>query len=299
MLKIFNSLGRTKQEFVPLRPGEVRMYVCGMTVYDYLHLGHARMLIAFDVVQRWLRASGYRVTYVRNITDIEDKIIGRALETRESIGELTARFIRCIDEDAAALGVQKPDHEPRATQYVPQMVDMIGRLEEKRLAYRSASGDVNFAVRRFPGYGRLSGKSLDELRAGERVEVDASKEDPLDFVLWKRSKPDQPKWPSRYGEGRPGWHIECSAMGGALFGEAQGGKLVEVARNFFPGAEGTAGLRLGGGAFLVSGSKFPKPVHLFAPQPQRCKDVPPPPLHRIERFRQFRRRLERTARSPI
>src|SRR5436189_207043 len=219
MLKIYNSLGRTKQEFVPLRPGEVRMYVCGMTVYDYLHLGHARMLIAFDVVQRWLRASGYRVTYVRNITDIDDKIIRRALENRESIGELTARIIRCIDEDAAALGVQKPDHEPRATQYVPQMVDMIGRLEEKKLAYRSASGDVNFAVRRFPGYGKLSGKSLDELRAGERVEVDASKEDPLDFVLWKRSKPDEPKWPSRYGEGRPGWHIECSAMGCALLGE--------------------------------------------------------------------------------
>src|SRR5437879_6186695 len=144
MLKIYNSLGRTKQEFVPLRPGEARMYVCGMTVYDYLHLGHARMLVVFDVVQRWLRASGYRVTYVRNITDIDDKIIRRALENREPIGELTARFIRCIDEDAAALGVQKPDHEPRATKYVPQMVDMIGRLEEKKLAYRSASGDVNF-----------------------------------------------------------------------------------------------------------------------------------------------------------
>src|SRR5436853_3037938 len=219
MLKIYNSLGRTKQEFVALRPGEVRMYVCGMTVYDYLHLGHARMLVVFDVVQRWLRASGYRVTYVRNITDIDDKIIRRALENRESIGELTARFSRCIDEDAAALGVQKPDHEPRATQYVPQMVDMIGRLEEKKLAYRSASGDVNFAVRRFPGYGKLSGKSLDELRAGERVDVDTAKEDPLDFVLWKRAKPHEPKWPSPWGEGRPGWHIECSAMGCALLGE--------------------------------------------------------------------------------
>jgi cysteinyl-tRNA synthetase len=219
MLKIYNSLGRTKQEFVPLRPGEVRMYVCGMTVYDDLHLGHARMLVVFDVVQRWLRAGGYRVTYVRNITDIDDKIIRRALENGESIGELTARSIRCIDEDAAALGVQKPDHEPRATQYVPQMVDMIGRLEEKKLAYRSTSGDVNFAVRRFPGYGKLSGKSLDELRAGERVKVDTSKEDPLDFALWKRSKPDEPKWPSRWGEGRPGWHIECSAMSGTLLGE--------------------------------------------------------------------------------
>src|ERR1700694_4364797 len=219
MLTLYNTLGRTKQQFVPLRPGEVRMYVCGMTVYDYLHLGHARMLVVFDVVQRWLRASGYRVTYVRNITDIDDKIIRRALKNGESIGELTARFIRYIDEDAAALGVEKPDHEPRATQYVPQMVDMIGRLEEKKLAYRSASGDVNFAARRFPGYGKLSGKSLDELRAGERVEVDASKEDPLDFVLWKRSKPDEPKWPSRYGGWRPGWHIECSAMGCTLLGE--------------------------------------------------------------------------------
>src|SRR5438105_6469114 len=219
MLKIYNSLGRTKQEFVPLRPGEVRMYVCGMTVYDYLHLGHARMLVVFDVVQRWLRASGYRVTYVRNITDIDDKIIRRALENGESIGELTARFIRCIDEDAAALGVHKPDHEPRATQYVPQMVDMIGRLEEKKLAYRSASGDVNFAVRRFPGYGKLSGKSLDELRAGERVEVDTSKDDPLDFALWKRSKHDEPNRPARWGEGRPVWLIEYSSTSGYRHGE--------------------------------------------------------------------------------
>jgi len=195
------------------------MYVCGMTVYDYCHLGHARVLVIFDVVQRWLRASGYRVNYVRNITDIDDKIIRRALENKESVGELTARFIRYMDEDAAVLGVEKPDHEPRATQYVPQMLAMIDALIAKGLAYQSASGDVNFAVRCFPGYGKLSGKSLDELRAGERVEVDASKEDPLDFVLWKRSKPDEPKWPSRYGEGRPGWHIECSAMGCALLGE--------------------------------------------------------------------------------
>jgi len=218
-LKIFNSLGRTKQDFVPLRAGEVRMYVCGMTVYDYCHLGHARVLVVFDVVRRWLRASGYRVTYVRNITDIDDKIIRRAAENGEPIGELTARFIRAMDEDAAALGVEKPEHEPRATQFVPQMVEMIGRLEQKKLAYQSGSGDVNYAVRRFPGYGKLSGKSLDELRAGERVEVDASKEDPLDPVLWKRSKPQEPKWPSPWGEGRPGWHIECSAMSAALLGE--------------------------------------------------------------------------------
>jgi cysteinyl-tRNA synthetase len=219
MLKIHNSLGRTKQEFVPLRAGEVRMYVCGLTVYDYTHLGHARMLVVFDMVRRWLRASGYRVTYVRNITDIDDKIIRRARENGESTDALTERFIRFMDEDAAALGVEKPDHEPRATQYVPDMVDMIDRLEARNLAYQSGSGDVNYAVRRFPGYGKLSGKSLDELRAGERVDVDASKEDPLDFVLWKRSKPDEPKWPSRWGEGRPGWHIECSAMSCRLLGE--------------------------------------------------------------------------------
>jgi cysteinyl-tRNA synthetase len=219
MLKIHNSLGRTKQEFVPLRAGEVRMYVCGMTVYDYCHLGHARVLVVFDMVRRWLRASGLRVTYVRNITDIDDKIIRRALENGESTEALTARFIRFMDEDAAALGVEKPDHEPRATQYVPAMIDMIERLERKNLAYQSGSGDVNYAVRRFPGYGKLSGKSLDELRAGERVEVDSSKEDPLDFVLWKRSKPEEPKWPARWGEGRPGWHIECSAMSCKLLGE--------------------------------------------------------------------------------
>jgi cysteinyl-tRNA synthetase len=195
------------------------MYVCGMTVYDYLHLGHARMLVAFDVVRRWLRASGYRITYVRNITDIDDKIIRRAHDNGEPVDVLTARFIAAMDEDAAALGVEKPDHEPRATQYVPQMLSMISQLERKKLAYHATSGDVNFAVRRFPGYGKLSGKSLDELRAGERVEVDAAKEDPLDFVLWKRSKPDEPKWASPWGEGRPGWHIECSAMSCALLGE--------------------------------------------------------------------------------
>jgi len=218
MLQIYNSLGRQKQEFVPLRPGEVRMYVCGMTVYDLCHLGHARVLVVFDVVRRWLRAGGYRVTYVRNITDIDDKIIRRAAESGEAIGELTTRFTRFMEEDAAALGVEPPDHEPRATQFVPQMIGMIDELERRGLAYRSASGDVNFAVRKFPSYGMLSGKSLDELRAGERVEVDVSKQDPLDFVLWKRSKPDEPKWDSPWGAGRPGWHIECSAMSCALLG---------------------------------------------------------------------------------
>jgi cysteinyl-tRNA synthetase len=195
------------------------MYVCGMTVYDYCHLGHARVLVVFDMVRRWLRASGYRVTYVRNITDIDYKIIKRANENGESVDALTARFIGFMDQDAAALGVEKPDHEPRATHYVPQMLDLIQRLEQRKLAYQAGSGDVNYAVRRFPGYGKLSGKSLDELRAGERVDVDTSKEDPLDFVLWKRAKADEPKWPSRWGEGRPGWHIECSAMSATLLGE--------------------------------------------------------------------------------
>jgi cysteinyl-tRNA synthetase len=195
------------------------MYVCGITVYDYMHLGHARFMVVFDMVRRWLRTSGYKVTYVRNITDIDDKIIKRAAENREPVEAVTARFIRAMDEDAAALGVEKPDHEPRATQYVQEMQDLISQLQQKKLAYQAGSGDVNYSVRRFPGYGKLSGKSLDELRAGERVDVDASKEDPLDFVLWKRSKPNEPNWPSPWGDGRPGWHIECSAMSCALLGE--------------------------------------------------------------------------------
>ena len=220
MLKIYNTLTRDKQDFVPIEPNKVRMYVCGMTVYDYCHLGHGRMMVAFDLVRRWLRASGYRVTYVRNITDIDDKIIRRAAENRETIAALTERNIRMMDEDIGALGVEKPDHEPRATQYVPQMLQMIGRLEANGLAYLAEDGDVNFSVRKFPGYGRLSGKQLDDLRAGERVDVGAAKRDPLDFVLWKHSKPDEPKWPSPWGEGRPGWAIECSAMGCSLLGES-------------------------------------------------------------------------------
>jgi cysteinyl-tRNA synthetase len=195
------------------------MYVCGITVYDYCHLGHARMLVVFDMVRRWLRASGLRVTYVRNITDIEDKILRRAQENGEPVDALTERFIRAMDEDAAALGVEKPDHEPRATRYVEEMKQIISTLEKKGLAYHAGSGDVNYAVRRFAGYGKLSGKSLDELRAGERVEVDPSKQDPLDFVLWKRAKPGEPSWPSPWGAGRPGWHIECSAMSSKLLGE--------------------------------------------------------------------------------
>jgi len=218
VLKIYDSLSRSKRAFAPLDPSKVRMYVCGMTVYDYCHLGHARMLVAFDVVQRWLRASGYPLTYVRNITDIDDKIIRRAAESGESVTSLTERFIRYMDEDVAALGVQKPDVEPRATAHVPEMLSMIRRLEERGVAYHAASGDVNFSVRKFPGYGKLSGKSLDDLRAGERVEVDSSKRDPLDFVLWKGAKAGEPSWPAPWGDGRPGWHIECSAMSTKLLG---------------------------------------------------------------------------------
>jgi cysteinyl-tRNA synthetase len=212
MLKIHNSLSRAKEPFTPISPGKVGMYVCGMTVYDYCHLGHARVMVVFDVVKRWLAACGYDVTYVRNITDIDDKIIKRAAENAEPIDALTGRFIRAMDEDAAALGVQRPDIEPRATGNVPQMVALIGRLFERGLAYRAANGDVCYSVRDFKGYGKLSGKTLDELRAGERVEVDAGKRDPLDFVLWKSAKPGEPAWDSPWGRGRPGWHIECSAM---------------------------------------------------------------------------------------
>ncbi|MDP1675047.1 MAG: cysteine--tRNA ligase [Burkholderiales bacterium] len=219
MLKIYNTLARDKQEFRPIEAGKVRMYVCGMTVYDFCHLGHARVMVIFDVVQRWLRASGYDVTYVRNITDIDDKIIRRAQENNEPVAALTERFIRAMDEDAAALGVQKPSAEPRATEYVSGMLDMISVLKSRGYAYKAADGDVNYAVRRFEGYGKLSGKSLEDLRAGERVAVDAAKQDPLDFVLWKRAKTGEPAWESPWGPGRPGWHIECSVMSGALLGK--------------------------------------------------------------------------------
>ncbi len=222
MLKIYNTLARDKQDFKPIEPNKVRMYVCGMTVYDFCHLGHARVMVVFDMVQRWLKASGYDVTYVRNITDIDDKIIKRAAENGESIHALTQRFIDAMHEDADALGVQRPDHEPRATQYVPQMLAMIEQLEQNGLAYKAADGDVNYAVRKFDGYGKLSGKSLEDLRAGERVDVAENKNDPLDFVLWKHAKDseaDEVKWDSKWGKGRPGWHIECSAMGSELLGK--------------------------------------------------------------------------------
>src|SRR6218665_4058863 len=221
-LRIYNTLSRALQAFSPIEPGHVRMYVCGMTVYDLCHLGHARSMVAFDVVQRWLRATGYRVTFVRNITDIDDKIIKRALERNIPIRQLTQEMTEAMHEDVAALGIEPPTHEPRATEYVPQMLSMISTLEQKGLAYRSPNGDVNYAVRKFPGYGKLSGKSLDQLRAGERVAVLDGKEDPFDFVMWKSAKPTAPedaKWASDFGPGLPGWHIECSAMSCALLGE--------------------------------------------------------------------------------
>ena len=226
-LRIYNTLSRALEPLSPLEPGHVRMYVCGMTIYDYCHLGHARMAMAFDLVQRWLKSSGYRVTYVRNITDIDDKIIKRAVQRGITIRALTDEMIEVMRTDIGRLGIEPPTMEPRATEYVPQMLGLIGQLEAKGLAYKATSGDMNYAVRKFPGYGKLSGKSLDDLRAGERVAVADGKDDPLDFVLWKSAKeaePDDAKWDSAawgypYGKGRPGWHIECSAMSCQTLGE--------------------------------------------------------------------------------
>ncbi len=229
-LRIYNTLTRRVEDFVPIEPGHARMYVCGMTIYDLCHMGHARMMMAFDVVYRWLQASGYQVTYVRNITDIEDKIIRRAVERGISIRALTDEMIAAMRQDLGAIGAAPPTHEPRATEYVPQMLSMIGTLEEKGLAYRASNGDVNFAVRKFPGYGKLSGKSIDDLVAGAGLAdrdlkskaLAEGKQDPLDFVLWKAAKPEEPadaKYDGEYGPGRPGWHIECSAMSCAVLGE--------------------------------------------------------------------------------
>ncbi len=218
MLKIHNSLTRQKEPFQPIEEGRVRMYVCGMTVYDYCHIGHARVLVVFDVVYRFLRHLGYEVTYIRNITDIDDKIIQRALENGEDFHQLTRRFIDAMHEDADALGVLRPSNEPRATDHIDSILRMIEGLIERGCAYRADNGDVYFSVASFPDYGKLSGKRLEDLRAGERVEVDPYKRDPLDFVLWKAAKPDEPQWSSPWGAGRPGWHIECSAMSTEMLG---------------------------------------------------------------------------------
>src|SRR6266702_3860627 len=218
MIRIHNSLTGEKQPLQPITPGQVRMYVCGMTVYDFIHVGHARMLTAFDMISRYLRYRGLEVTYVRNITDIDDKIIRRAAENGEPIEAVTGRFIQAMDEDAAALGLMRPDFEPRATQYVPDIITMISQLIDRGYAYVAADGDVLYAVAKFEGYGKLSGKRLADLRAGARVEVGEGKRDPLDFVLWKHAKPGEPSWDSPWGAGRPGWHIECSAMSTAILG---------------------------------------------------------------------------------
>ena len=218
MLKIHNSLSGQKEEFKPLRPNEVRMYVCGMTNYDYIHVGHARMLVAFDLVQRYLRSLGYQVTYVRNVTDIDDKIIERAAANGENWADLARRFTVAMHEDCATLGLQNPDLEPRATEFIAPIIAMIETLIDKGFAYAADNGDVMYSVRKFPNYGRLSGKKIDDLRSGSRVQVDEAKHDPLDFVLWKHAKPGEPSWASPWGAGRPGWHIECSAMSTSLLG---------------------------------------------------------------------------------
>ena len=218
MLKIHNSLTGEKETFTPLRPNEVSMYVCGITVYDYLHIGHARMLTVFDLIQRYLRASGYKVTYVRNITDIDDKILSRAAQNGEDWRALAQRFIDAMWEDCKTLGLQTPDLEPRATDYIAEIIKMTETLVEKGYAYVASNGDVMYAVRKFAPYGQLSGKKIDDLRAGSRVQIDEAKLDPLDFVLWKHAKPGEPSWPSPWGAGRPGWHIECSAMSTTLLG---------------------------------------------------------------------------------
>jgi len=218
MLTIYNSLTSRKEPFVPIVPGQVRMYVCGMTVYDYIHIGHARVLVVFDVVYRFLKHLGYEVNYVRNITDIDDKIINRANENNEDFKILTQRFIDAMHEDADALGVLRPDHEPKATDYIESIIAMIDGLLGNGSAYQAENGDVYYSVAGFAAYGQLSGKKIDELRAGERVEIDPGKRDPLDFVLWKSARPGEPQWPSPYGDGRPGWHIECSAMATQMLG---------------------------------------------------------------------------------
>lgn len=218
-MKIYNSLSKQKENFVPIKHNEVKMYVCGQTVYDYCHLGHARKAVVFDMVRRWFIASGYKVLFIENITDIDDKIIRRAEENDETIYQLTERYIKYMHEDFSSLGVMRPDYEPKATEYIPQMLLIIQDLIDKDYAYQAKNGDVYYRVRKFVGYGKLSGKSLDDLKSGERVEVDLNKEDPLDFVLWKASKQGEIYWDSPFGNGRPGWHIECSAMSEDILGK--------------------------------------------------------------------------------
>lgn len=218
-MQIYNTLTRRKEPLVPLQPGKIQMYVCGMTVYDHCHLGHARVMVAFDVVTRYLRRRGYEVTYVRNITDIDDKILKRADENGEPIAALTERMVAAMHEDEDSLGVLRPDQEPRATHHVSDIIAMIETLITKGFAYRADNADVYFRVRAFDGYGKLNNRDLDAMHAGARIDVDTHKEDPLDFVLWKAAKPGEQSWSSPWGDGRPGWHIECSAMSKCCLGE--------------------------------------------------------------------------------
>lgn len=274
MLKIYDSLRREKVAFEPIDPDQVRMYVCGITVYDYCHLGHARMLVAFDIVSRWMRAVGYPLIYVRNITDIDDKIIARANENGESIDALTARFIDAMNEDCAALAVLPPDREPRATASMASIIVMIETLLDKEYAYRADNGDVFYSVDRFDGYGRLSGKKVADLRAGARVETDKNKRDPVDFVLWKAAKPDEPSWDAPFGKGRPGWHIECSAMATDELGnhfDIHGGGMDlkfphhenEIAQSCAATGEGFANLWMHNGFVNVDEEKMSKSLDNF------------------------------------
>jgi cysteinyl-tRNA synthetase len=274
MIRIHNSLTGEKQELQPLEPGHIGMYVCGMTVYDYLHIGHARMMTVFDIVSRYLRYRGFDVTYVRNITDIDDKIIKRAAENGEPIEALTGRFIQAMHDDCRLLAMESPDHEPRATQHVPHMIEMIATLVEKGYAYVAANGDVMYAVAKFEGYGKLSGKNLADLRAGARIEVDEFKRDPLDFVLWKHAKPGEPAWESAWGPGRPGWHIECSAMSADLLGthfDIHGGGMDlkfphhenEIAQSRAATGDGFANLWIHNGFVNIDNEKMSKSLGNF------------------------------------
>ena len=274
MLRIYNSLTRRKEAFRSIRKNEVRIYVCGMTVYDFCHLGHARVMLVFDTVVRYLKFSGYRVFYVRNITDIDDKIIDRANEQGIEIGELTARFIEFMNDDLDELAVLKPDAEPRATEYVPQIIEMIETLIDRDYAYAAENGDVYYRTRNFDEYGKLSGKRLDELMVGARVEPDESKLDPLDFVLWKNSKEGEPWWESPWGRGRPGWHIECSAMSTCLLGghfDIHGGGMDlmfphhenEIAQSRGASDDGFANVWMHNGYLQIDSEKMSKSLHNF------------------------------------
>lgn len=285
MLSIYNTLSRRKEIFKPLQPGKIKIYVCGMTVYDYCHVGHARVMVVFDTVVRYLRHAGYEVTYVRNVTDIDDKIIQRAQANGEDIYALTTRFIQAMHEDSEALGVLPPDIEPKATDSLELIANMVQKLLDKGHAYIADNGDVYYAVDSFPEYGKLSGKKTDELRAGERVAVDEAKRDPLDFVLWKAAKPNEPSWPSPWGPGRPGWHIECSAMSTHHLGEhfdIHGGGMDlqfphhenEIAQSCGASGKGFVNLWMHNGFVRVDEEKMSKSLGNFFTVREVLKDYP-------------------------